>query len=66
MDSSANVPPALSSRLKAGTSHLLMSSVSHLVFEDQCLDAKAVVRNLEHTVCPFRVSSTFPQLLPNG
>lgn len=30
VDSSAKVPPALSSRLKAGISHLLMSSVSHL------------------------------------
>lgn len=30
VDSSAKVPPALSSRLKAGISHLLISSVSHL------------------------------------
>lgn len=30
VDSSAKVPPMLSSRLKAGISHLLMSSVSHL------------------------------------
>lgn len=32
VDSSAKVPPTLSSRLKAGTSHLLMSSVSHLQY----------------------------------
>lgn len=39
VDSSAKVPPALSSRLKAGISHLLMSSVSHLEKRRQQLGA---------------------------
>lgn len=36
VDSSVKVPPTLSSRLKVGISHLLMSSVSHL--QDEILE----------------------------
>lgn len=43
VDSSAKVPPALSSRLKAGTSHLLMSSVSHLQYTIDISERKSKV-----------------------
>ena len=51
VDSSAKVPPALSSLLKAGISHLLMSSVSHLEGRlRQQLLASNITETREHSI----------------
>lgn len=61
VDSSAKVPPALSSRLKAGISHLLISSVSHLegVFVSNLKPHTWEEREGLRTVCLSRALSTF-------